>query len=119
MNQPAIRSTVCACSISRASCPGRFAPRCWQISAPSDQDRDAGLRRRGRHFAPHVNGESTYFALLNRGKKSVTINLKSPEGVALIRDLARKSDVLVENFRPGVMQRLGLASANCSRSIRA
>jgi CoA:oxalate CoA-transferase len=62
-----------------------------------------------RHFAPHVNGESTYFALLNRGKESVTINLKAPEGVALVRDLARESDVLVENFRPGVMQRLGLA----------
>lgn len=64
----------------------------------------------GRHFAPHVNGESTYFALLNRGKKSVTIDLKSPEGLALIRDLARQSDVLVENFRPGVMERLGLGA---------
>jgi len=62
----------------------------------------------GRHFAPHVNGESTYFALLNRGKKSVTVNMKSAEGVALIRDLAKQADVLVENFRPGVMERLGL-----------
>jgi CoA:oxalate CoA-transferase len=70
-----------------------------------------GFGEEGRHFAPHVNGESTYFALLNRGKKSVTINLKSPEGIALIRDLARQSDVLVENFRPEVMQRLGLSSA--------
>jgi CoA:oxalate CoA-transferase len=68
-----------------------------------------GFGEEARHFAPHVNGESTYFALLNRGKESVTINLKAPEGVALVRDLARKSDVLVENFRPGVMQRLGLA----------
>jgi CoA:oxalate CoA-transferase len=68
-----------------------------------------GFGEEGRHFAPHVNGESTYFALLNRGKKSVTINLKSPEGIALIRDLARQSDVLVENFRPDVMQRLGLS----------
>jgi len=62
----------------------------------------------GRHFAPYVNGESTYFALLNRGKKSVTINLKTPEGIAIIRDLSRTADVLVENFRPGVMERLGL-----------
>ena len=61
-----------------------------------------------RYFAPHVNGESTYFALLNRGKRSITINMKSPEGIGLIRDLARKADVLVENFRPGVMERLGL-----------
>jgi len=67
-----------------------------------------GFGEESRHFAPHVNGESTYFALLNRGKKSVTVNLKAPEGVALIRDLARQADVLVENFRPGVMDRLGL-----------
>ncbi|MDI1262273.1 MAG: CaiB/BaiF CoA-transferase family protein [bacterium] len=61
-----------------------------------------------RYFAPHLNGESTYFALLNRGKRSVTINLKSPEGIALVRDLSRQADVIVENFRPGVMDRLGL-----------
>src|SRR6187399_1700355 len=67
-----------------------------------------GFGEEGRHFAPHVNGESTYFALLNRGKRSVTVNMKSAEGLALIRDLARKADVLVENFRPGVMDRLGL-----------
>ncbi len=70
-----------------------------------------GFGEEGRHFAPHVNGESTYFALLNRGKKSVTVNMKTPEGTALIRDLARQADVLVENFRPGVMDRLGLSPA--------
>jgi CoA:oxalate CoA-transferase len=67
-----------------------------------------GFGEEGRHFAPYVQGESTYFALLNRGKQSVTLDLKSPEGIALVRDLARQSDVLVENFRPGVMARLGL-----------
>ena len=71
-----------------------------------------GFGEEGRHFAPHVNSESTYFALLNRGKKSVTINLKSPDGIALIHDLARQSDVLIENFRPGVMDRLGLNLAS-------
>jgi len=70
-----------------------------------------GFGEEGRHFAPYVNGESTYFALLNRGKQSVTVNLKAPEGVTLIRDLARQADVLVENFRPGVMDRLGLSPA--------
>ena len=69
-----------------------------------------GFGEESRHFAPYVEGESTYFALLNRGKKSVTVNLKSPEGIALVRDLARQSDVLVENFRPGVMDRLGLGA---------
>ena len=68
-----------------------------------------------RFFAPHVQGESTYFALLNRGKKSVTINLKSDQGQALVRDLARQSDVVIENFRPGVMDRLGLDYDKLSR----
>ena len=68
-----------------------------------------GFGEESRHFAPHVNGESTYFALLNRGKRSVTVNLKSPAGVEIVRSLARKADVLVENFRPGVMERLGLS----------
>jgi CoA:oxalate CoA-transferase len=71
-----------------------------------------GFGEEGRHFAPHVNGESTYFALLNRGKRSVTVNMKSPEGVSLIRELARSADILVENFRPGVMDRLGLSAAD-------
>jgi CoA:oxalate CoA-transferase len=67
-----------------------------------------GFGEEGRHFAPHVNGESTYFAMLNRGKRSVTVNMKSPDGLALICDLAKRADILVENFRPGVMDRLGL-----------
>jgi CoA:oxalate CoA-transferase len=67
-----------------------------------------GFGEESRHFAPHVNGESAYFALLNRGKRSVTINLKSPDGIRIVHDLAARSDVLVENFRPGVMDRLGL-----------
>ena len=67
-----------------------------------------GFGEEGRFFAPYVNGESTYFVLLNRGKESVTVNLKSPDGIALIRDLAKKADVMVENFRPGVADRLGL-----------
>jgi CoA:oxalate CoA-transferase len=70
-----------------------------------------GFGEEGRHFAPHVKGESAYFALLNRGKRSMTVNLKSPEGIRLIHGLAAQSDVLVENFRPGVMDRLGLGQA--------
>lgn len=65
----------------------------------------------GRMFGPHVKGESAYFMLLNRDKKSVTVNLKSDEGQAIIRALIPKCDVLVENFRPGVMARLGLDEA--------
>jgi CoA:oxalate CoA-transferase len=69
-----------------------------------------GFGEEGRHSAPHQQGESTYFALLNRGKQSVTIDLKAPEGVDIVHRLAAISDVVVENFRPGVMARLGLAA---------
>jgi crotonobetainyl-CoA:carnitine CoA-transferase CaiB-like acyl-CoA transferase len=61
-----------------------------------------------RSFPPTRDGESHYYLSVNRGKKSIVIDLKSPEGLALARDLAAKCDVLVENYRPGVMDRLGL-----------
>jgi CoA:oxalate CoA-transferase len=57
---------------------------------------------------PFVKGVSSYFLSVNRGKKSITVNLRHPEGKQVILGLARKSDVLVENFRPGVMERLGM-----------
>ena len=56
-----------------------------------------------------VNGESYYFMSLNRGKKGITLNLKSAEGRTILKQLAAKSDVIVENFSPGVMQKLGFS----------
>lgn len=61
-----------------------------------------------RTFPPFSDGHSVYFLGINRGKKSIVIDLKSPDGVALARDLAAKCDILIENYRPGVMDRLGL-----------
>ena len=61
-----------------------------------------------RRLGPYKDEESTYFMLLNRDKQSITINLKKAEGVELIKQLVQQCDVLVENFRPNVMQRLGL-----------
>ena len=61
-----------------------------------------------RNFPPFKGPLSHYFIALNRSKKSITQDLKSPEGAKIARDLARKSDVVLENFRPGVMDRLGL-----------
>lgn len=61
-----------------------------------------------RTFPPIRDGESHYYLSVNRGKKSIVIDLKSPEGVALAKDLAAQCDVVVENYRPGVMDRLGL-----------
>ncbi|GAC1575265.1 MAG: CaiB/BaiF CoA-transferase family protein [Sphingomicrobium sp.] len=61
-----------------------------------------------RSFPPHRDAESHYFLSVNRGKKSIVIDLKTPQGVALAKDLAAKCDILVENYRPDVMDRLGL-----------
>ena len=57
---------------------------------------------------PFVGGESTYFMSVNRGKRSVVLDLKSAAGRETVRALALRADVLVENFRPGVLDRLGL-----------
>lgn len=64
-----------------------------------------------RTFPPHRDGESHYFLSANRGKKSIVIDLKTEAGVALARGLAAKCDILIENYRPGVMDRLGLGYA--------
>lgn len=61
-----------------------------------------------RHFGPFTNNESGYFMYLNRGKKSIALDLKTREAIAAVNALVEKSDVLIENFRPGVMKKLGL-----------
>ncbi len=61
-----------------------------------------------RAFPPHVNGESAYFMSLNRNKRSMTLNLKSAHGKEIFLQMIRNVDILVENFRPGTMERLGL-----------
>jgi len=61
-----------------------------------------------RFFPPYKNGFSGSFLVMNRGKKAITIDIKKPEGVMLFKELVGTADVLVENFRPGVMNKLGL-----------
>ena len=61
-----------------------------------------------RHFGPFKEGRSLYFLSINRGKRSMTLNLKSDAAKDVFRKLVAESDVLVENFRPGVMEKLGL-----------
>jgi crotonobetainyl-CoA:carnitine CoA-transferase CaiB-like acyl-CoA transferase len=73
----------------------------WKLEPPGTGD-DTRL------FPPFRDGESHYFLAINRGKKSIVIDLKSSAGVALVKDLAAQCDVLIENYRPGVMDRLGL-----------
>jgi CoA:oxalate CoA-transferase len=61
-----------------------------------------------RQFGPFVGGESSYFMNLNRNKKGLTLNLKAPEGRAIFKRLVEKADILIENYRPGTMEKLGL-----------
>ncbi len=61
-----------------------------------------------RWFPPKVNEESAYFLAVNRNKKSMKLNLKHERGKEIFKELAKHYDVLVEGFRPGVMDRLGL-----------
>jgi crotonobetainyl-CoA:carnitine CoA-transferase CaiB-like acyl-CoA transferase len=61
-----------------------------------------------RSYAPKLGIDSVNFALLNRGKRSITLDLKSPAGRDEALQLARNADVVIEQFRPGVMTRLGL-----------
>lgn len=65
-----------------------------------------------RHIGPFMEGESLLFQAVNRGKKSIILDLKSKNGVKAARQLAGECDVLIENFRPGVMDRLGLGEAD-------
>lgn len=67
-----------------------------------------------RFWGPLWNGVSCYFLAANRNKKSIAINLKSPAGCQIVRSLTERSDVLIENFRPGTIARLGLGYENLS-----
>ncbi len=66
------------------------------------------LEERQRGFGPYYEGISTFFFSPNRGKKGICVDLRTDEGKELIRQLVRHADVVVENFRPGTMDRLGL-----------
>lgn len=67
-----------------------------------------------RNFPPFAGPLSHYYIALNRNKKSLALNLKSPEGVRIAKELAAQSDIVLENFRPGVMERLGLGYSELS-----
>ncbi|HOH13524.1 MAG TPA: CoA transferase, partial [Thermotogota bacterium] len=62
-----------------------------------------------RAYPPFQNQTSAYFVSVNRGKKSVTMNLKDPDAKEVLLRLVEKSDIFIENFKPGVADRLGLS----------
>ena len=72
-----------------------------------------------RHMPPFIGGESAAFMQFNRNKRSITLDLKAPEDMAVCRDLCDDADVVVENFRPGTAARLGLGYAALAARNRA
>ena len=67
-----------------------------------------GKGDQSRNWAPFKNGSSGYFAYINRNKKGLSLDLKSPEGKEIFKKLVAECDVLCENFRVGTMEKLGL-----------
>lgn len=61
-----------------------------------------------RNYGPFIDNKSVYFISINRGKKSISLNLKTERGKQIIFELIKKVDVVAENFRPGTMEKLGL-----------
>ncbi|MFG1302940.1 CaiB/BaiF CoA-transferase family protein [Xanthobacter autotrophicus] len=81
---------------------GDLGAEVWKIEHPRGGDDTRAWR------PPEIGSESTYFLCTNRNKRSVAIDLKTADGQALVRELAGKADVLVENMRLGALDRLGL-----------
>ena len=73
-----------------------------------------GMGDDSRSFPPFIGTESAYFMNLNRNKRSLTLDLKTPEGKKVFLDLVKCSDVVTENFRPGTMEKMGLGYATLS-----
>ena len=61
-----------------------------------------------RQFGPFLKGESSYYMNLNRNKKGITLNLKHPRGKEIFIEMVKKADIVMENYRPGTMEKLGL-----------
>ncbi len=82
-----------------------------KIESPSGDDY--------RHVGPFRDGESLLFQTVNRGKRSVALDLKSPAGKAAVTELIGTADVVIENFRPGVMDKLGLGPDSLRKAYPA
>ncbi len=67
-------------------------------------------------LVPFVDDESAYFMCFNRGKESIVLDVKSPRDRELLEGLLDNADVLVENFRPGVMDRLGYGAERLAKT---
>lgn len=93
---------------------GRFvsAPFCGMLLADMGAEvikvERPGKGEDARSLGPFMNGESLYVPTFNRNKKGITLQLRSQEGMKLLRELIDKSDVMIENYRPGTLDKMGL-----------
>ena len=78
------------------------------VKVENPQGGEAGRYLLGRSSDQTRNQDSWYFLLFNANKKSITVNLKSERGLDLVKNMAKRADVMVENFAPGAIERLGL-----------
>jgi crotonobetainyl-CoA:carnitine CoA-transferase CaiB-like acyl-CoA transferase len=78
------------------------------VKVENPQGGEAGRSLLGRQSGQSQNQDSWYFLLFNANKKSTTVNLKSERGLDLVKNMAKRADVMVENFAPGAIERLGL-----------
>lgn len=83
----------------------------WELGAEVVKIEQPGHGDDTRAFPPFLNGESVYFASINRGKRSLALDLRAPADREVFEQLLARADVLVENFRPGTMDRLGYGEA--------
>jgi crotonobetainyl-CoA:carnitine CoA-transferase CaiB-like acyl-CoA transferase len=87
-------------------------PFCGMLLADMGADvikvEDTATGDESRTWPPHKDGESAAFLVINRNKRDITLDLKAPEGVAVVKTLVRRADVLIENFRTGTMESFGL-----------
>ncbi len=87
-------------------------PFCGQLLADMGADvikiERPGEGEVARHFAPFHNGESIYYTAYNRNKRGITLNLQSEKGKNIFKRLVEQSDVVIENFRPGLLNQMGM-----------
>ncbi|MBE0529582.1 MAG: CoA transferase [Rhodospirillales bacterium] len=86
-------------------------PHCGMILADLGADvikvEKPGAGEEARSLPPQVKGESLYLLVFNRNKRSITLNFRDPRAQEILRELVRHADVLIENFRPGTMEKMG------------
>ena len=100
---------------------GRFisAPFCGMLLADMGAEvikiERVGVGEDGRRLGPYKDGISVYVTAFNRNKKGITINFRTDEGKELFRKLIAESDVIIENFRPGTMEKMGFDYETCKK----